>query len=165
MRLQEIIRADKRITDGGEWKRRQKMPKNYFPLSKNKSYQIPAKWDAWRVVRFNALGCYFRLLIAFDAGYEEYRGWLARERGADMVLLARLEHHGSHPGWHCHANCDDPSMQTPGVVKGFGDRRIPKARHRHRRTRFEVTEANALSTAFEFFGIDGQVGTGEGNLL
>jgi hypothetical protein len=165
MRLKRIILAKKHITDGGEWKRRQKMPRTHFPLLKSKSYQIPAKWDAWRVVRFEALGRSFRLLIAFDVGYEEYRAWLALDRGEDMVLLARLEFHGSHPGWHCHANCDDPHVRISGVVKGFGDRRYPKARRFHRHQQFNVAEHNALAIAFRFYGIGANGAPTYGELL
>lgn len=153
MKLKEAIRADKRVTSDSGWHRQQKMPRTRFPLSRSNSYMIPASWDAWRVVEFTARRREFRLLIAFDVSREEYRAWLGIVRGQDTVLLARLEFHGSHAGWHCHANCDDPANRRSGIVKGLGDRRYPRVRSFHRRTQFGISEVNALAFAYRFFHI------------
>lgn len=63
-----------------------------------------------------------RLLVAFHAGKEEYLAWLAIDTGTDLGLIARLEHHASHLGWHLHLKPDDLEKLSYGVVKQVGER-------------------------------------------
>lgn len=153
MQLKGVLAAKKTIVSWGTWEHGKKMPRNAFPMSKSRSYRVPSTWTGWRVVIFEALGEQFRLLVAFDTGKEEYRAWLGQVKGDDTLMLARLEYHGSHPGWHCHTNCEHSNSLTAGRVVGFGDRRLPKARNFHRDKKFDITEANALGRAIGFFGL------------
>lgn len=156
MRLKDILHAEKTVVDWGKWERGSRLKKTAFPLSRSSSFRPPASWQR-RVVQFDALNYRCRLLVAFDVGKEEYRAWLAVERGQDQILLARLEFHGSHVGWHCHTICRDRSGDTSGVVKGFGDTRYPSAGSYHRRKEFDITELTALSKACKFFRIPAEV--------
>jgi hypothetical protein len=115
MRALLAIRLAKAVVEAGRW-RQEKMPRHAFPLSKSKGYALGSQWD-WCVYRLSAGIGFFKLLIAFHAGKEEYRAWLALEDGADSALLARLEYHPALHGWHVHLRKSDTSEVARGVVK------------------------------------------------
>ncbi len=58
-----------------------------------------------------------RLLIAFNAGKRDYLAWLTLANGEDQAILARLEYHASHLGWHVHLKPKTVSKLSWGVVK------------------------------------------------
>lgn len=122
MRLRKVISADKKITDAGAWKSGVKMPKTAFQLSKSHSFKVSAKFN-WRVVCFESLGEKFKLLIYYRTDLENYHADLARDVGGDMLLMARLEFHATHPGWHIHGLCDSTAC-VPGRSGGT-DKKIP----------------------------------------
>lgn len=138
------------------------MPRTAFPLSKprNRAYRLPSY--RWRVVLFDALGLSFRLLIAYRTDKEQYRAVLAADYGRDMAVLAQYEFHGTHPGWHVLATCDEIESAPTGMMRHPWQRRIPKARARSRRTVFRVTDdEHALTAAADFFRLhkkDGALG-------
>ena len=152
MNLREIARSPKTVTDYGSWKAGP-IPQVAFRLSRaaRRSYCLGPKYQ-WRLVQFEALGRTFRVLIAYRLDIESYRAWLALEEGNDLKVLARYEFHGTHPGWHCHAQCDDVEQVSAGTVKHLGERRLPPPRD-CRRTKFGVTDQKALTIACEFFGL------------
>lgn len=100
------------------------MPKAAFPLSKNNSFRLGTGWD-WCVHTLDCEGQAMRLLIAFHAGKQEYLAWLAIDTGTDLGLIARLEHHASHLGWHVHLKPNDLTKLAYGVVKQQGERLRP----------------------------------------
>ena len=154
IRVQDIRRADKQITDWGKWQRG-KMPRSAFPLSKprNRAYRLGSAYR-WRVVQFEAHGLAFRLLIAFSVEKEQYRAVLAFDAGRDMGILASYEFHGTHPGWHVLGACGDIERVPQGMMRGPWQRRFPKGRAYHRRKRFRVSdEDSALTVAAEFYRI------------
>jgi hypothetical protein len=160
MRLKDIVRARKVITDAGK-PSNGKMPKSAFPLSKSGSYRLGAGW-LWQVVGFQAhckdaiVNC--RMLAAVHVGKQNYEGWLAVERDQDLVLLARYEYHSEHNphGWHLHSKCVDIASLTPGVVKGPYVKRYPETKAKHRRQSFYITETDFLGPAYTVFGMDRQ---------
>src|SRR3546814_13774424 len=47
--------------------------------------------------------------------------------------IAQYEFHGTHPGWHVHASCEDDVEGLPqGVMRHPGQRRLPSPRGYHR---------------------------------
>jgi hypothetical protein len=42
-----------------------------------------------------------------------------------------------------------------GIVKPFGTQRVPKYGTKHRRIKYDMTEATALATSFGFFKVKG----------
>jgi hypothetical protein len=153
MRLQDIIRADKKVTDNGKWDTG-KMPRTAFLLSHRRSRSYRLGSYRWRVLQFDALGSSFRLLVAYHFAKEQYRAVLAVERDRDMAVLAQYEFHGTHPGWHVLATCGDIASAYEGVMRYPGQRRLPKARSSHRRQDFGITNDNyALTKAARFFQI------------
>jgi hypothetical protein len=145
------IRKKKYIEDPGSWKAG-KMPKTAFPLSKSHSYQLGSNWE-WRVCLLSCdEGFRYRLLVAFDAAKQQYRAWLGLEIGNDLAILARLEFHPDHKGWHCHWKTGVVSLLARGVVKEA------RARDRSRGCRtynsFDTSRMGAMQVAFRVFNAD-----------
>lgn len=111
---------------------------------------------------FDAVEMSFRLLVAYRIDKEQYRAVLAADYGRDMAVLAQYEFHGTHPGWHVLATCDDIESAPTGVMRHPWQRRIPKARARSSHNNFRVTDDNhALDVAVKFFRLhkaDGGLG-------
>jgi hypothetical protein len=134
------------------------MPRTAFPLSKSHSYSLGNSWR-WAVWRLAASERQFRLLVAFELAKEQYQAWLGLEAGADQAVLARLEYHPSHRGWHCHLKIGEIDEVSWGVVKQPKTREVVKLCRKG--GRFEVTELNALSVAFRVFNVKAGAGDGE----
>lgn len=152
MLLRDIIKAEKVVSDWGQWHAGGRMPKTAFCLSRPRGrfYRLGAY--RWRVIRFEALGAAFRLLIAYHGDKEQYRAVLAIEHDRDMAVLAQYEFHGTHPGWHVLATCDDVDDAPAGMMRHPGQRRLPRARAYHRGVDFRVSsDDKALAVAAELF--------------
>lgn len=117
-----MSRAAKVAVTSDGWKTG-KMPKSAFSLSKNNSFRLGAGWD-WCIHHVAHSSNNLRLLIAFHAGKNEYLAWLAIDTGKDLGLIARLEYHATHDGWHVHLKPSDLNDLAYGVVKQSGERRI-----------------------------------------
>jgi hypothetical protein len=152
LRGQQIRSADKVVSDWGKWQTGG-MPQTAFPLSKRRgrAYRIGSSYK-WRVIQFTALGETCRVLVLYNAAKEQYRATLAIERDRDMIVIASLEFHGTHPGWHLHGACGDIDSHPMGSMRGPLQRRVPGSRTTHRRHDFNVTnEGTALDAAAKFF--------------
>lgn len=117
LRAQQIRSADKVVSDWGKWQMGG-MPPSAFPLSKRRgrAYRVGSSYK-WRVIHFTALEETCRLVIVYNAAKEQYRATLAVERDRDMICVASLEFHGTHPGWHLHGACADVDKHPPGSRK------------------------------------------------
>jgi hypothetical protein len=129
------------------------MPASAFPLSRRRGSALRLGTAfRWRLVRFDACGHKFRLLLAFSLEKQQYRAILALDHDRDLAVLASYEFHGTHPGWHLLATCGDITTARAGVLIGPWQRRIPKARSTHRAVHFCVKDDNtALSVGADFF--------------
>lgn len=156
MKALQATRAAKVIADSGAWKVG-KMPASAFPLSKSASYRLGGTWQ-WRVLRLSAGEHHFRLLVAFETAKRQYQAWLGLEDGTDQALIARVEFHASHNGWHCHWKCG----QLTDVVRGVVKDRHPKERLQHCPRPKVFDKDNALSIAFRAFNV---ATVSEGSLL
>lgn len=132
------------------------MPASAFPLTRRRggAYRLSSKFT-WRVVKFSISEDQFRLLVAFRNDICSYEAVLGKIEGKDTKVLASYEFHGSHPGWHVHANCDSIDEISLGFRKSGREFRLPSARSQHRRNEFDVNEGNALEIATSLFGITG----------
>lgn len=158
----DIRAANKNVVEWGTWQD-VKMSGSVFPLSRRRqsSFRLGAAYR-WRLVRFEACDQSFRLLLAFSVRKEQYRATLALEVDRDLSVLASYEFHGTHPGWHLQVTCDDVATVPRGIMIGPWQRRIPKARTRHRKTEFGVKDdGTALEVAAKFFRLH----KAEGRLL
>ena len=143
MRVQEILRASKTITDWGK-PQQGNMGAAILPMSKRpkRCYQLGNVWR-WRLIKFIALNQRFRILVTYHIHVDKYQAFLAMEVGGDCRLLAEYAYDPSHGAWHFHATCGDTNKTPTGVMKGPWQRRIPKARSFHRRV--EYTRSGAMS--------------------
>jgi hypothetical protein len=124
------------------------MPKSAFPLSKSDSYRLTGAWR-WRVLRVSAEGVSFRLLVAFVPSKRQYQAWLGAEFGADQAVVARVEFHATHHGWHCHYRVGTLVDVTRGVVKDFR----PRERVRHCPAPMDFHQGNAMHIALRVFNV------------
>lgn len=150
MQLKEIIQASKTITDFGSWKSGQLMPKSAFPLlGKTK---LVRQVHTWKIIKFNCLGKYFRLLVFFRADIELFYCWLGLDTNP-VTLIAKYEYHATHPGWHIHA-CPEVADAVPGRSKGHFTR-IPGPSSYHRNIDFGIsTETEADNKVIKKFRLD-----------
>jgi len=158
MRFKDIFCADKDIQDWGEW-RQMKMPPSAFPMSRGpkRSYRLGSVFR-WRIVKFGALGQNFRLLIAYRDDIEEYRSLLGMDVAGDTRLIAEVCFHGTHPGWHVHADCGDVRNMPTGIQRWPEKRRLPSGRSFHRSTTYvtalsRMNDAHALEIAVSRFNL------------
>lgn len=160
MRALLAVREPKVLIKLGAWNIGKKMPASAFPLSRSHSYQVGTSWH-WCVADAGAKGRAFKILIAFNAGKSDYRAWLSLQYGNDYALLARLEHHRSHKGWHIHCKrgpCD-------GLVRGVVKEPLERDRSRNcGSASFEVGHHDALKFAFRTFNVSGESPLSEGEL-
>lgn len=153
MNIWHLRKAEKIAIDCGKWQTG-KMPKNAFPMSKSRAkvYRLGSAWQ-WCVMTFQVSEKYYRILVAFRTDKEQFLAKLAVDDGGDMKLIARLEFHGTHGGWHVHYT-DEPMRDIPsGVVNGPWVRRKECLKHKE----FGFLSANARSRALtitsQVFGI------------
>lgn len=128
------------------------MPKtnSRFPLSKNRGIRLGAGWT-WTVLNLSAGNKDFRMLIAYHVGKENYQAVLGYEFDADTHVIACLEYHGTHAGWHVHGCCSAPEKMNVGRMRYPDMKRLPSGKSKHRRIDFGVTESAALKPAVDFF--------------
>ena len=151
MRARQLLLRPNVLMKAGDWKTGT-MTRNAFPLSRTRNFQLGVRWT-WRVDILEIEGTECRLLTAFESSKNNFLGWFSYRRGDTYTMVARLEFHGHEPGLHCHACCDDLHNVQIGVVKPYPSVRLPNARAKHRREKFEITETSALSTSFRFFRV------------
>jgi hypothetical protein len=148
MRALLAIREPKAVIALGQWQSGKRMPKSAFPLSKSHSYPLGSSFE-WCIIALQGDGRNYRLLVAFDPAKEQFRAWLGLVDGADQALIARLEFHPSHSGWHCHVKSGMLDRVVRGVVKEPRDRDTFRVCDVEQK--FGVTQLNALGIAFRVF--------------
>ena len=131
------------------------MPRNAFPLSKTHTYSLGSGWR-WRVLELDAGGRRFHLLVAYEKTKAQYRAWLGLEVGTDQALLARLEYHPSHRGWHCHMKNGELADVGCGVVRHPNEHERVKLCSSTEE--FHVTDLDALSIAYRVFNVQAEAG-------
>lgn len=166
-RVKQIIAASKDGIDLGTWKQGP-VPKPTFPLSKSgKSSPRFGPGYRYRLIKFQIGQASYRVLIAVNFQKYDYYAYLGQVAGSnEMKMLASLEFHATHSGWHVHAGCGDISSIPVGRYKGDWKRNIPKDYSSCRRNDWAVGDEDlALSKACTFFGIDNPKGDpAQGNL-
>ncbi len=150
MNVHDIILAAKRIKSDGQWASGV-MPRTAFPLSKsgNKAYKLGNR--RWRVVTFDACGVGCRLLINYHPMLSQYQAILGVEVGGDTKVLAFLEHHPTHKGWHAHICCDEIKDVPVGIKRGpwFRSMDVPDVWYR-----IPDSDEAAFNCAASYFGLD-----------
>jgi hypothetical protein len=151
MTLREFLGLQKSITKVGKWNDK-KMPKtgNGFPLSKAKGLRVGGGWH-WVIIELEAGKAECRLLVAYHPTKENYLAVLGYVVGTDTHVIAALEYHGTHPGWHIHGCCLTAKPGNVGRIHYPDMTRLPDGKGRHRKTVFGVNEFDALEPAVRHF--------------
>lgn len=154
MRATDVIQADKTNIELGSWATGHVTAKS-FPLSKAKAknYKYGPSYK-WRVVKFDALGHKFRVLVLFNQGKGIFRASLGVEVAADMRVLCMHEFHAKEPGWHCHAHLCEAADVDAGVFRG-AMRKWPKKGKLPEHQQFGILdETAALRRAIDFYKVE-----------
>ena len=93
----------------------------------------------------------------------EFAAILAEDLDKDSRVIARVEFHGTHDGWHAHSVCCDFDKVLPGIVIPNETTRIPSAGayHRHMdmlRDKMPMNDDYADAIVGSLFRIDGKLG-------
>lgn len=101
------------------------MTRTAFPLSKSggKAYRLGNR--RWRVVTFQIGAASYRLLINYSHTLGQYQAMLGLEAGGDTKVIASLELHPTHGGWHIHSACEDDSHIPSGIKRGPWVKNVP----------------------------------------
>lgn len=169
MRARQFVNTPKNITHAGKWRcgavdsKQGKMSKDSFPLSKRFAFQLGNQWH-WRVDHWEAGSASGRLLIAYHLGKGNYLAWISLEHGPnDFTVVACLEFHGDHDGWHVHTGLAAIDEFATGCTRqrNLGIR-IPRkgGYHRPRKTRggsvldgFNMSQITAQNIAYRAFRV------------
>lgn len=168
MRVQDVIRGEKRNLSVSEWGCG-KAPKAKFPLSKagKKAWTFGNAWE-WRFAEFECEDRHFvlRLLVCDEKSIARAHLGLRSER--DTVVLCCYEYHADYfTGWHLHTLCgelNDLDRAPAGtLVHGPWVKRLPSARSRHKRIRFNRDGSGGLkpwlwSETVRFFRLEAKDG-------
>lgn len=141
MLLKDVIKATKRNVTEAVWSQ-DKPQRRAFPLSCKAGgcFPITRKWR-WAVVEFEALGAHFRLMIAYHVEVPAFQMVLGEVMRNDTKVLLRVEYDIAHSpfGWHIHSFCEDGSLISSGMIKPLGQKRIPEAKTKHRRSEYTLS--------------------------
>jgi hypothetical protein len=125
-----------------------------FPLSHKGKIKLAKAWS-WSVHTLEDGQRMYRLLVAFEPTKNQYLAWLGVAFGGDQAVVARVELHATHDGWHCHWKTGPLDEVGRGVVNGpFGrERRRDCGDHD-----IPIGKANAFGLAYRLFNVTPQVG-------
>jgi hypothetical protein len=152
MDIRDIIQSEKRIKSGGIWAVGT-MPRTAFPLSKsgNKAYKLGNR--RWRVVTFDAAGFSCRLLINYSYELSQYQAMMGVESNGDTKVLASLERHPTHKGWHVHVCCDPIPAAPAGIKRGYWVKSFNGSGRKHQ-VPIPNSDNAAFVRAMSFFRLD-----------
>jgi hypothetical protein len=135
------------------------MNQSVFPLSKRKKQSLKfGNLHRWRLVKFEALGETFRLLIVYHTLIENFEAYLGLDDAKETKPIATYSYHGTHPGWHMHAGCGDVRKLPTGMLQLRWLRRVPNTQSFVRRTEYvpgggQMNDNVALDIASERFNL------------
>ncbi len=119
MNVWDLRRANKSNIRWGSWGSGS-MTRTAFPLSRarRRFYRLGSAYT-WRVVTFDAGDYQYRLLVAYRTDKEQFSALLGvTDDSEDTKIVARLEFHGTHGGWHIHYASDELESVPSGVRCG-----------------------------------------------
>lgn len=125
-----------------------------FPLSHKGKIKLGKAWQ-WCVHTVADDARSYRILVAFDAGKNQYWAWLGAIFGTDQAVIARVELHSSHDGWHCHWKTG-PLVDVPrGAVKAGG---LREKRKTCQSEAIPLSKTNVCGVAYRLFNVSGHSG-------
>lgn len=154
MRVRHLIALKKRQTaDTAVWSVKD-LPPRHCPIY-TKSRPSRAGWQ-WRSLSAAVDGHEFTMVAICNPNRGNWKSMLLVKVGEDHSVVARFEHHESHPGVHVHAHCERGGIEI-GPIGINGLVRIPPASMTHRRQN-AWTLSTFWTAAKSFYRIDDQPG-------
>jgi hypothetical protein len=127
------------------------MPPKHAPIY-SKTKPIRAGWQ-WKSAKINCdVETEYMLVDEINQKRDNWKAFLIVETQTGYSVVARFEHHSSHPGVHAHAHCERGGLET-GLTGLDNLSRIPKAGRFHRRTN-AWTETTFWEAAKRFFCVN-----------
>ena len=151
MKFKEFLRAPKVITDSGRWSSGSSA-KKVLALSRGK-LNLGAQWT-WRRISIAAKNHNFLVVVAFHEAKQNYHAYLALIGKEDSLVLASIQNHSTHPGWHLHVNCDGDVTGNWGRLDYPAMKRLPDGKSMHRARKYRISELEAMQPVLDFFGLD-----------
>jgi hypothetical protein len=148
MRVRHLIGALKRLRSDTGWSTSD-LPPRHAPIY-SRTRPIRAGWT-WRSGVCEADGQHFILTALGNPGRDNWQAILILETTLGPSVVARFEHHGSHPGLHGHAHCERGGVET-GASGLDHLARVPKVDRPHRREN-AWTEQAFWEAARRFFRV------------
>lgn len=123
MRVRHLVAEPKTISSDTGWRLDDMAPRFSGLYAKTKP--IRAGWQ-WRSALALSAQKEYIFLVQGHEEKDNWGAWLVLKTEGGCSLVARFEYHGSHPGFHVHADCE-----RGGIEEGTGSIndlvRIPKA--------------------------------------
>jgi len=156
MRVRQLVRKPKTMESDTNWQTRDIQPRYAPVFPRTKPNRAGWRWRSARVSDGNET---FILFVECNPGRDNWKALLIRihnDSGASAV--ARLDHHGSHPGLHVHVDCERSGIET-GVQLLGETQRLPRAGgDSYIRRKNAWTEFGFWEAAKRFFRVSEQTG-------
>lgn len=153
--LRSFVSAEKTDVTVSAWQQR-KMPKSgdlALKLRTSRSWSLGPQWR-WCVVTLKVASTPHKVWICYHLPKENFYSAITRSSATgEMLILGRLEFHGTHPGWHVHGCCSQPTSDMWGRLCHSGLIRVPQAKSKHRQQTFIADDNDALTVAGRKLGI------------
>lgn len=154
MRVRHLVALRKTMASDTQWQTTD-LPPRHAPVYA-KTRPIRTGWR-WRSCQAAGGGRQFTLLAQCNPGRDNWSAVLMVANAEGYSVVARYEHHGSHPGLHAHAHCERGGIEVGST--GLGDLvRSPSIGTVHRRMN-AWTEGTFWDAATRFFRVETPRGT------
>lgn len=154
MRVRHLVGKTKTTETDSKWSVKDLSPR-YAPIyTKTKPIRAGWRWRSSKV--FGEEGNHYVLLAECNPRRDNWKAVLIIETDGGHSVVARFEHHGSHPGIHVHADCTRGGIET-GASGLDNLARIPAAGMRHRRAS-AWTDGTFWEAAKRFFHVKEEKG-------
>lgn len=153
--LRSFVSAEKTDVTVSAWQQK-KMPKSgdlALKFKASRSWSLGPQWR-WCVVTLKVGSTPHKVWICYHPTKENYCSAVTRaSTSGEVLVLGRLEFHGTHPGWHVHGCCSQPTSEMWGRLAHPGLTRVPEAKSKHRQQTFISDDYEALAIAGRKLGI------------
>lgn len=120
MRVRHLISRTKFLKTQTSWSEKDLPPKHAPIYAKTKP--IRAGWR-WRSAKCISVDGDFTLIAECHPARGNWKAMLIIETADGASVVARFEDHSSHPGLHCHSDCDISGLEVGAKTIDVG--RIP----------------------------------------
>lgn len=152
MKLADLIKTNKHVTDYGRWMCGD-IDRASWPMRKKKLRQS-TDWS-WRAVCMSSPdGRQLRVLLRLNPGIERFYAVLGEVRGDSIAILCSHELHTSHGNWHCHVTVVDVDDVFVGVWRDNDSHRRWPSYTGESTVVFDVDRKSALERSARLYRFD-----------